>query len=148
MSGQESSGKGDGATRQSAAWVDSETPAEKVRIGDSRLVRGGAKVSAFTQEPSAADDAAQASGRVLSDSEVAERGLLQDRVIEIGEMREEAVVSKQAVVREELVIRKDVEERTQRVSETLRRTEIDVERIEAEPQPAGGGQDAGGSPAR
>jgi stress response protein YsnF len=103
-------------------------------------------VSAFTEQPPAADDAAQGGGRVLSESEVAEGGLLQERVIEIGEMREEAVVSKQAVVREELVIRKDVEERTEQVSESLRRTEIDVERIA--PEPAEGGENSGGARAR
>jgi hypothetical protein len=57
MSGRESSGhegaRGGGAPRQSAAWVDAGGPAEEVRIGDSRLVRGGAKVSAFTEAPEA-----------------------------------------------------------------------------------------------
>ena len=151
MSGRESSGheggRGGGAPRQSAAWVDAGGPAEEVRIGDSRLVRGGAKVSAFTEAPEA-EEAPRDTARVLSESEVAEGGLLQERVIEIGEMREEAVVSKQAVVREELVIRKDVEERTEQVSETLRRTEVDVERIGAAPEPALSGEDSADVKAR
>ncbi|HEX9964779.1 MAG TPA: DUF2382 domain-containing protein [Allosphingosinicella sp.] len=146
MSGNESSGQGDVAPRQSAAWIDPGAPAEELRIGDSRLVRGGANVFAFTQEPPA-EVPANGAGRFVSESEVAERGLLQERVIEIGEMREEAVVSKQAVVREELVIRRDVEERTERVSATLRRTEVDVEQIEAGPEQAGA-EGRGDCPAR
>jgi hypothetical protein len=148
MSAHESSGQGADGPRQSAAWIDSGLPAEEVRIGGSRLVRGGARVSAFTDEPPAPDDSAPGGGRVLSEAEVAEGGLLQERVIEIGEMREEAVVSKQAVVREELIIRKDIEERTERVCETLRRTEVDVAQIEAAPEPAGGREDAGDVRAR
>ena len=145
MSGEESSRRDEGGPRQSAAWVEAGSPAAEARIGDARLVRGGARVSAFTEEPPAADDLLQDRGRILSDAEVAEGGLLQERVIEIGEMREEAVVAKRAIVREELVLRKEVEERTERVSETLRRTEVDVERIETEPGTAKGGEGGAGS---
>jgi uncharacterized protein (TIGR02271 family) len=51
----------------------------------------------------------------------------QERSIEVEERREEAVVSKQARVKEELVVRKDVEQRTETVSDTVRKTEVDVE---------------------
>jgi uncharacterized protein (TIGR02271 family) len=51
----------------------------------------------------------------------------QERTIEVEERREEAVVSKEARVTEELVVRKDVEERIETVSDTVRRTEVDVE---------------------
>jgi len=51
----------------------------------------------------------------------------QERTIEIEERGEEAVVSKEARVTEELVVRKDVEQRTETVSDTVRRTEVDVE---------------------
>lgn len=132
MSANDGSRRDGQAPRQSAAWVDSDSPAEAVRVGDSRLVRGGAAVSNFTDDSAAAVDAAPSQGRVLSEAEIAESGLLRERVIEIGEMREEAVVSKHAVVREELVVRKDVEERTERISDTVRRTEVDVEQLESE----------------
>lgn len=125
-------GRGDGAPLQSAAWIDGGGAAEEARIGDARLVRGGAKVSTFTEDLPGGDAVPTGQGRVLSEAEIAEGGLLRERVIEIGEMREEAIVSKQAVVREELVVRRDVEERTERVAETLRRTEVDVERLESE----------------
>ena len=145
MSGRESSGQGDGAPRQRAAWIDSDSAPGEVRIGEARLVKGGAKVSAFTEEAPAAEDVSRDRGRVLSDSQVAEGGLLRERVIEIGEMREEAVVTKQAVVREELVIRRDVEERTERIADTVRRTEVDVERLGSdEAVESEGAEDAAG----
>jgi uncharacterized protein (TIGR02271 family) len=51
----------------------------------------------------------------------------QERTIEMEEHSEEAVVSKEARVVEEVVVRKDVEQRTETVSDTVRRTEVDVE---------------------
>ena len=51
----------------------------------------------------------------------------QERTIEVEERREEAVVSKDARVVEEVVVRKDVQQRTETVSDTVRRTEVDVE---------------------
>jgi Domain of unknown function (DUF2382) len=146
MSADDSSGRGDGAPLQRAAWIDGEASGGEARIGDSRLVKGGARVSSFVEEPTAAEAAPQGQGRVLGEAEIAESGLLRERVIEIGEMREEAVVSKQAVVREELVVRRDVEERTERVAETLRRTEVDVERLESDE--AADGEGAADAPGR
>jgi len=50
-----------------------------------------------------------------------------ERTVEVTETDEEAVVAKQARVAEEVVIRKDVQERTETVSDTVRRTEVEVE---------------------
>ena len=61
--------------------------------------------------------------RPLSEGDAAFR----ERTIEAEERREEAVVSKEARVTEEVVVRKDVEERTETVSDTVRKTEVDVE---------------------
>lgn len=130
--------------RQSAAWVDSDASAGDARVGDSRLVRGGSKV-VFTEEAETIERA-QPQGRIIGEKEIAESGLLRERVIEIGEMREEAVVSKHAVVREELVVRKDVDERTERIADTVRRTEVDVERLE--PEDGEPGEGAGDAPRR
>jgi uncharacterized protein (TIGR02271 family) len=51
----------------------------------------------------------------------------QERTIEVEERSEEAVVSKEARVVEEVVVRKNVEQRTETVSDTVRKTEVDVE---------------------
>ena len=55
------------------------------------------------------------------------RDAFRERTIEVTETDEEAVVAKTARVTEEVVISKDVTERTERVSDTVRRTEVDVE---------------------
>jgi uncharacterized protein (TIGR02271 family) len=51
----------------------------------------------------------------------------QERTIEVEERGEEAVVSKEARVVEEVVVRKEAEQRTETVSDTVRKTEVDVE---------------------
>ena len=134
--------------RQSAAWVDSAASAGEPRVGEGRLLRGGSKV-VFAEDAPAMEQAqarTEARGRTVSEEEIAERGLLQERVIEIGETREEAIVSKQAVVREELVVRRDVEQRTERIADTVRRTEVDVEQLE--PRQIVEGDGGGDLPAR
>ncbi len=60
--------------------------------------------------------------RPLSDKD----NLFRDRTIEAEEKREEAVVSKEARVKEELVLKKDVDQRTETVSDKVRRTEVEV----------------------
>ena len=57
----------------------------------------------------------------------------EDRVIEAEAKREEPVVSKQARVKEEVTLRKQPEERTETVSDTIRRTEVKVEDERARP---------------
>jgi stress response protein YsnF len=52
--------------------------------------------------------------------------------VELTETAEEAVVSKQARVVEEVKVGKDVSERTQKVKDTLRKTEVDVEEVPGE----------------
>jgi hypothetical protein len=72
------------------------------------------------------------STRLIAEEELAAGGLLQERVIEVAQMREEAVVNKQAFVREEVVVSKSVERRVERIDETVRRTEVEVDRLEGE----------------
>jgi uncharacterized protein (TIGR02271 family) len=60
-----------------------------------------------------------------------------DETIEVTEVDEEAVVSKQARVVEEVVVRKDTEEHTETVRGTVRRTVVDVDR-DAEARPEAG----------
>ena len=50
-----------------------------------------------------------------------------ERTVEMEERREEPVVSKEARIREEVVVNKDVDTRRETVSDTVRRTEVEVE---------------------
>lgn len=52
--------------------------------------------------------------------------------LEFSEMAEEAVVDKQARVVEEVVVKKDAREHQQKVRDTVRRTDVDVERIDGD----------------
>jgi hypothetical protein len=54
-----------------------------------------------------------------------------ERTIEVTETDEEAVARKQARVVEEVVVHKDVQEHTETVRDTVRRTEVEVEPIGA-----------------
>ena len=53
----------------------------------------------------------------------------QDKTIEATATREEAVVAKQARVVEEVTVNKDVQQRTETVRDTVRRTEVEVEKL-------------------
>jgi uncharacterized protein (TIGR02271 family) len=55
-----------------------------------------------------------------------------ERTVEVTETDEEAVARKQARVVEEVVVRKDVQEQTETVRDTVRRTEVEVESVGAE----------------
>lgn len=61
----------------------------------------------------------------------ADMSAFKEGVIEVTEMSEEAVVSKQARVVEEVVVGKDVRERSETVHDTVRRTEVDVKEVDS-----------------
>lgn len=68
--------------------------------------------------------------------------LLRDRDVEFTERGEEAVIGKRARVTEEVIVHKDVGERTENVQDTVRHTQVDVDR-EPDRLAAKGGPAAG-----
>lgn len=115
---------------------------EELRIDKREVVRGRARVQARMVdvpvlerveliEEALSIDRRPAEHR-LTEEEVAQAGLLRERIIEVTAMREEAVVSKEAFVREELVVSKQVERRVEQIEDSVRRTEVETERLEAE----------------
>jgi stress response protein YsnF len=116
---------------------------EELRIGKREVARGGAKVRSFAKEELVEEDVTlreehlepqtRPADRRLTVEEVQSAGLLKDRVIEVSEMREEPVVTKEAFVREEVILKKAVSERTETIRETVRHTEIDVEELPGSP---------------
>jgi stress response protein YsnF len=119
---------------------------EEIRIGKREVVRGGARVHAFPAEEQVRGELElseehtgierRPANRRLSDEEVLKGGLLQERVVEISQMREEAVVSKEAFVHEELIVKKSVEHRVEQIEETVRHTEVEMERLQAQERPS------------
>ncbi|HZG08958.1 MAG TPA: YsnF/AvaK domain-containing protein [Allosphingosinicella sp.] len=110
---------------------------EELRIGTREVVRGGARVRTRVEEVPVAQEielmsefvrvASRAASRPVSEQELEGGGLLRDRVIEITQVKEEAVVSKEVFVREEVVVSKTTERRVEQIHETVRRTVVETE---------------------
>lgn len=69
---------------------------------------------------------------VLSETDA--DALLKDRVVEVTEVGEEAVVAKTAKVTGEVVVSTDTDETVETVTETVRRTEVEVDRDAKNPR--------------
>ena len=146
-----------GETRSGAASQETETAAsspsvvaeeriplveEELQVGTREVVRGGARVRTRVEEVPVARDiellselvrvGSRPASRPVSEQELAQGGLLRDRVIEIAQVREEAVVSKGVVVREEVVVTKTTERRVEQIHETVRRTVVETEDLASE----------------
>lgn len=110
---------------------------EELRVGTREVVRGGARVSTQVEALPVVQDIElleefvriyQRPGhRHITEEELEQAGLFRERVIEIAQVREEAVIKKEAFVREEVVITKTIQQRVEQVHETLRRTEVEIE---------------------
>jgi hypothetical protein len=110
---------------------------EELRVGTREVVRGGARVRTRVEEVPVAQEielmsefvrvASRPASRPVSEQELEQGGVLRDRVIEITEVREEAVVSKEVFVREEVVVSKTTERRVEQIHETVRRTVVETE---------------------
>jgi stress response protein YsnF len=110
---------------------------EELQVGTREVVRGGARVRTRVQEVPVAQEiellsefvrvGSRPASRPVSEQELEQGGLLRDRVIEIAQVREEAVVSKEVVVREEVVVTKTTERRVEQIHETVRRTVVETE---------------------
>lgn len=97
------------------------------------LVPEGARESGFMVAMDVAADWIDAAALALEAGaervEIAAPPRLADQVIELSESAEELVVEKQPVVREEIVMRVQASTRVEHVRDTVRRTEVDVERF-------------------
>jgi len=107
---------------------------EELRIGKRDVSHGRVRVRSYVVETPVNESVALREENVHVERRPVDRAatsadeaLFQDRTIEMEERSEEAVVAKEARVREELVINKEVGERTETVSDTVRRTEVDIE---------------------
>lgn len=107
---------------------------EELRVG-KRGVRGG-RVRVYrevTEAPAQEtirlrDEAVHVERRPADRPATGEPGLFQNETIEMMESREEPVVTKQARVVEEVDVRKDVRERDETIRDTVRRSDVRVER--------------------
>ena len=78
------------------------------------------------------DESVRLERHPVTDSRPVGTGDFSDKVLEMTEMSEQAVVSKTARVVEEVNLRKDVTDRVETVRDTLRRDEVEIEKVPGE----------------
>jgi uncharacterized protein (TIGR02271 family) len=110
---------------------------EQLKVGKREVERGGARVRSYVEERPVQEQVSlreehvsverRPVDRPVSAADLSGSDLLQEREIEMTETAEEAVVAKEARVREEVVLKKTAEERTETVSDTVRRTDVEIE---------------------
>jgi stress response protein YsnF len=109
---------------------------EELAVGTRPVQRGGVRIYRRVEETPVQEQVQLREEHVTVDRRPvdrpiteADRDAFQERTYEVREMAEEPVVAKQARVAEEVVIRKDVDTRTETVSDTVRRTDVDVQQV-------------------
>jgi uncharacterized protein (TIGR02271 family) len=106
---------------------------ERLRVGKRDVNLGRVRVRSYVVEEPVSEDVRLREDRVEVERRPVDRALegneaaFVDRTIEAEERAEEAVVSKDARVTEEISLRRESRERTETVSDTVRRTEVEVE---------------------
>jgi len=107
---------------------------EQLSVGKREVERGGVRVRSYVVETPVEESVRLRDETINVERRKVDRpaaditaDAFRERTIELTETDEEAVVAKTARVTEEVVISKDVTERTERISDTVRRTEVDVE---------------------
>ena len=109
---------------------------EQLMVGKREISRGGVRVrSVVTEKPveaqvSLRDETIQVERRPVDRAPTdADTNVFSEQAFELTETDEEAVVAKETRVIEEVVIGKTVEQRTETVRDTVRRSDVEVEEI-------------------
>lgn len=108
---------------------------EELQVGKRAVQRGGIRVTTHVTEQPVEKQVTVRDETLHVDRRPADRpaseadlNQMQDQTFEVSETDEEVVAGKQARVTEEVQIKKDVEERTETIKDTVRRTDVDIER--------------------
>ena len=114
---------------------------ERLNVGKRQVDRGGVRVRSYVSETpvseqvSLREEHVDIERRAVNTRVADAEALFQERDIELDETAEEVVVGKEARVVGEVGLRKDVERRTETVRDTVRHTEVEVERIDPDAAP-------------
>jgi uncharacterized protein (TIGR02271 family) len=104
---------------------------ERLAIGKRDVHRGTVRVRSYVTEAPVTQQVHLRDERVTIERRSVDRPVggdaFQEHEIEATETAEEPVVQKQARVTEEVVVRKEADERTRTVSDTVRRTEVEID---------------------
>jgi uncharacterized protein (TIGR02271 family) len=111
--------------------------AEQLKIGKREVERGGVRVYSRIVETPVNESIALREEHVDVQRRVVDQPIsltdaaaFKEQSIEMRETAEEAVVQKSAQIIEEVTISKEVSERQQQISDTVRHTEVEVERLD------------------
>jgi stress response protein YsnF len=110
---------------------------EEMRVGRRTVERGGVRVSSHVVERPVSEQVKLRETHVDIERRAVDRPVRADEKgftddnVEMIEMADEAVVSKQARVVEEVVVRKHIEDRTATISDKVRSTEIEFGKLRA-----------------
>lgn len=115
---------------------------EQLRVGKQVVNRGGIRIHSRVTERPVEEQVSLRQEHVNVERRPVNRPLtaadrtnaFQERTIEATEQAEQAVVGKEARVVEEVSLNKNVDTRTETVRDTVKRTDVDVERVEADEQ--------------
>lgn len=112
---------------------------EKLEVGKREVDRGGVRVQSRVTETPVEENIQLREEHVHVERRPvdytfhgSESEAFQESIVEIKEAYEEMIVKKKARVVEEVIVGKEVEQRTETVRETLRRTDVEVEQITPE----------------
>lgn len=132
---------GSGAKRTTPARASSDLPQsipvvqEDLRVGKRTVARGGVRIYSRLVEQPVEETITLHEERVRVERQPVNRAAQtadleagRDQVIEVQEFAEEAVVSKEARVVEEVRVSKEATERRETVRDTVRRTEVSVQK--------------------
>jgi len=109
---------------------------EQLRVGKREVGRGSVRVRSYVIEMPVQEQVSLREEQVQVERRAVDRpvtatdvgaGAFKERTIEVTATAEEAVIAKDTRVKEEIVVRKEEQDRTQTVSDTVRRTEVEVE---------------------
>ena len=108
---------------------------EKLVVGKRDVSRGGVRVRSYVTETPVHEQVRLRNERVSVERRAVDLPLsaadgdaFQERTIEMTATGEEAVVGKTARVVEEVVVSKSADERVEEVNDTVRKTEVDIDR--------------------
>jgi len=117
---------------------------EELAVGKREVESGGVRVNTRIEETPVSEQVTvrdetidihrRPVDRAVSDADI---NAFQEGTFEVRETDEEVVVDKQARVVEEVVINKDVQQRTETIQDTVRRTDVDVEQVPGQTRTTG-----------
>ncbi len=109
---------------------------EELRVGKREVEKGGVRVHTYLEEKPVQESVEVREEKVYVERRPVDRAIdpatvdaFQERTYEVRERAEEVVTEKQARVVEEVIVGKTVDTHTETISDTIRRTRVDVEKV-------------------